>query len=190
MYRHDLDPIALVFGALFAVLGLAYAVGHWTWFDFRGGWFLAVAAHRARPRRHLQRVTPGPPPGRRPADGRGRRRRADGRHPLIRARSCRCDHSHSFTEGEGVMKPLSLGHVVLNVKSCEESERFYTRRARHPRRVTPHRADAHDVLHPRQPPRLRHHGSRRPTRRPRRPAAPVSHTSRSRSATRSTSCAR
>ena len=42
MYRHDLDPIALVFGALFAVLGLAYAVGHWTWFDFRGGWFLAA----------------------------------------------------------------------------------------------------------------------------------------------------
>ena len=24
------------------------------------------------------------------------------------------------------MKPLSLGHVVLNVKSCEESERFYS----------------------------------------------------------------
>jgi hypothetical protein len=42
MYRHDLDPIALIFGALFAVLGLAYAIGHWTWFDFRGGWFLAA----------------------------------------------------------------------------------------------------------------------------------------------------
>src|SRR5690348_16239261 len=24
------------------------------------------------------------------------------------------------------MQPLSLGHVVLNVKSCEESERFYS----------------------------------------------------------------
>jgi hypothetical protein len=42
MYRHDLDPIALVFGALFTVLGLAYAIGHWTWFDFRGGWILAA----------------------------------------------------------------------------------------------------------------------------------------------------
>ena len=42
MYRHDLDPIALVFGALFTVLGLAYAIAHWTWFDFRGGWFLAA----------------------------------------------------------------------------------------------------------------------------------------------------
>ena len=42
MYRHDLDPIALVFGAVFTVLGLAYAVGHWSWFDFSGGWFLAV----------------------------------------------------------------------------------------------------------------------------------------------------
>ena len=41
MYRHDLDPIALVFGALFTVLGLAYLVGHWSWFDFRSGWILA-----------------------------------------------------------------------------------------------------------------------------------------------------
>ena len=42
MYRHDLDPIALVFGALFTVLGLAYVVGHWSWFDFRSGWILAA----------------------------------------------------------------------------------------------------------------------------------------------------
>jgi hypothetical protein len=41
MYRHELDPIALLFGAVFTVLGLAYAAGHWTWLDFRGGWILA-----------------------------------------------------------------------------------------------------------------------------------------------------
>jgi hypothetical protein len=42
MYRHDFDPIALVFGALFTIVGLAYAVGRWTWFDAEGGWALAV----------------------------------------------------------------------------------------------------------------------------------------------------
>lgn len=42
MYRHDLDPIALVFGALFTVVGLAYAVGRWSWFDLDGGWALAL----------------------------------------------------------------------------------------------------------------------------------------------------
>ena len=42
MDRHDLNPVALVFGALFTILGLAYAVGRWTWFDINGGWALAV----------------------------------------------------------------------------------------------------------------------------------------------------
>ena len=42
MYRHELDPIALVFGALFTIVGLAYAVGGWTWFDVDGGWALAL----------------------------------------------------------------------------------------------------------------------------------------------------
>ena len=42
MDRHDLDPIALVFGALFTIVGLAYAVGRWTWFDIDGGWALAM----------------------------------------------------------------------------------------------------------------------------------------------------
>lgn len=42
MDRHDLDPLALVFGAIFTVAGLAYAIGHWSWFDVRGGWILAV----------------------------------------------------------------------------------------------------------------------------------------------------
>jgi hypothetical protein len=41
MERHDLDPVALVLGAAFVVLGLAYAIGRWTWFDFDGGWALA-----------------------------------------------------------------------------------------------------------------------------------------------------
>ena len=42
MDRHDLDPIALVFGAAFTVLGLAYAIGRWNWFDSSGLWILAV----------------------------------------------------------------------------------------------------------------------------------------------------
>jgi uncharacterized membrane protein YccC len=42
MDRHDLDPIALVVGALFTVLGLAYAIGRWTWLDVNGGWALAI----------------------------------------------------------------------------------------------------------------------------------------------------
>ena len=43
MRRHELDPIALVFGAIFSVVGLAYAIGRWNWFDFGGPWVLAVA---------------------------------------------------------------------------------------------------------------------------------------------------
>jgi FtsH-binding integral membrane protein len=35
--RHDLDPIALVFGATFLVLGLAYATTRWTWIDLDVG---------------------------------------------------------------------------------------------------------------------------------------------------------
>ena len=42
MYRHDLDPFALVFGAVFTALGLAFAIGGWTWYDFDGGWALAI----------------------------------------------------------------------------------------------------------------------------------------------------
>ena len=60
MERHDLDPFALVFGALFTTLGLAFAIGRTTWFDVRTGWVLGAllialglaglltAAHRAR----------------------------------------------------------------------------------------------------------------------------------------------
>ena len=42
MERHDLDPIALVFGATFVVLGLAYAIARWTWVDADRGWVLGV----------------------------------------------------------------------------------------------------------------------------------------------------
>jgi hypothetical protein len=41
--RHELDPLALVAGAIFAVFGLAYAIGRWNWFDFGGAWVLALA---------------------------------------------------------------------------------------------------------------------------------------------------
>ncbi|MET0629187.1 MAG: hypothetical protein ABW033_12095 [Acidimicrobiia bacterium] len=41
MDRHELDLIALVMGALFTVLGLAYVIGGWTWLDVHVGWALA-----------------------------------------------------------------------------------------------------------------------------------------------------
>jgi uncharacterized membrane protein YccC len=68
MDRHELNPVALVFGAVFTILGLACAVGHWTWFDIDGGWALAVllialglagvasSALRARERSRAQEV--------------------------------------------------------------------------------------------------------------------------------------
>jgi hypothetical protein len=40
--RHDLDPVALVFGATFVTLGLAYAIARWTWIDVDRGWVLGV----------------------------------------------------------------------------------------------------------------------------------------------------
>jgi hypothetical protein len=40
--RHDLDAVALVFGATFAVLGLAYVIARWTWIDIDRGWVLGV----------------------------------------------------------------------------------------------------------------------------------------------------
>jgi hypothetical protein len=40
--RHDLDPVALCFGALFTVVGLGYAVARWNWSDFWGAWALAM----------------------------------------------------------------------------------------------------------------------------------------------------
>ena len=40
MHRHDLDLVALVFGAAFVVIGLAYALARWSWVDGDGGWLL------------------------------------------------------------------------------------------------------------------------------------------------------
>ena len=40
MHRHDLDLVALVFGATFVVVGLAYALARWSWVDGDGGWLL------------------------------------------------------------------------------------------------------------------------------------------------------
>jgi hypothetical protein len=40
VHRHDLDLVALVFGAAFVVIGLAYACARWSWVDGDGGWLL------------------------------------------------------------------------------------------------------------------------------------------------------
>ena len=40
MHRHDLDLVALVFGATFVVIGLAYALARWSWVHGDGGWLL------------------------------------------------------------------------------------------------------------------------------------------------------
>jgi hypothetical protein len=40
--RHDLDPIALVFGALFVVFALAAAFTTWSWFDGDRSWLLGA----------------------------------------------------------------------------------------------------------------------------------------------------
>jgi hypothetical protein len=40
VHRHDLDLVALVFGAAFVVIGLAYAFARWTWVDGDRGWLL------------------------------------------------------------------------------------------------------------------------------------------------------
>ncbi len=42
MERHELDAIALVFGATFVALGLAYAITRWTWLGLDHGWVPGV----------------------------------------------------------------------------------------------------------------------------------------------------
>ena len=42
MHRHDLDPIALVFGAAFVVIALAASLTHWTWIGGDRSWLLGV----------------------------------------------------------------------------------------------------------------------------------------------------
>jgi hypothetical protein len=40
--RHELNPFALFFGAIFCGLGVAFVVGEWTWVDVSGGWIAAL----------------------------------------------------------------------------------------------------------------------------------------------------
>jgi hypothetical protein len=40
--RHELDPVALVLGAAFLVLGLAYAIARWSWIESDRGWLLGA----------------------------------------------------------------------------------------------------------------------------------------------------
>lgn len=42
MERHELDPVALVLGAAFLVLGLAYAIARWSWIESDRGWLLGA----------------------------------------------------------------------------------------------------------------------------------------------------
>ncbi len=42
MERHDLDPVALVFGAMFIILGTAYAIAGWSWIGVDSGWLLGA----------------------------------------------------------------------------------------------------------------------------------------------------
>ena len=67
MHRHDLDLVALVFGAAFVVIGLAYACARWSWVDGDGGWLLGgflialgVAGVVSATTRNRRRVELGP----------------------------------------------------------------------------------------------------------------------------------
>ena len=42
MLRHELNPFALFFGAIFGGLGVAFLVAQWSWVDVSGGWIAAV----------------------------------------------------------------------------------------------------------------------------------------------------
>ena len=42
MPRHELDLIALVFGAAFVVIGLGYAVARWNWIGSDRSWLLGA----------------------------------------------------------------------------------------------------------------------------------------------------
>ena len=70
MPRHELNPFALFFGAIFCGLGVAFLVDEWTWVDLSGGWIAAflliglgiagIASATARVRRR-DRVVDGDP---------------------------------------------------------------------------------------------------------------------------------
>jgi hypothetical protein len=40
--RHELDPIALVFGAIFVAIGLAYAITRGSWLSVDRGWMIGA----------------------------------------------------------------------------------------------------------------------------------------------------
>jgi hypothetical protein len=40
--RHDLDPVALVFGAVFVMFALAAALTGWSWFDGDRSWLVGA----------------------------------------------------------------------------------------------------------------------------------------------------
>ncbi len=42
MPRHELNPFALFFGAIFGGLGVAFLVAQWSWVDVSGGWIAAA----------------------------------------------------------------------------------------------------------------------------------------------------
>ena len=42
MPRHELNPFALFFGAIFCGLGVAFLLGEWTWVDLSSGWIAAL----------------------------------------------------------------------------------------------------------------------------------------------------
>jgi hypothetical protein len=42
VHRHDLDPIALVFGAVFVVFALVASLTHWSWIDGDRSWLLGA----------------------------------------------------------------------------------------------------------------------------------------------------
>jgi hypothetical protein len=42
VHRHDLDPIALVFGATFVVFALVASLTHWSWIDGDRTWLLGA----------------------------------------------------------------------------------------------------------------------------------------------------
>ena len=72
MPRHELNPFALFFGAIFCGLGVAFLVGEWTWVDLSGGWIAAllliglgaagIASATARVRRRVQIADGDPQP--------------------------------------------------------------------------------------------------------------------------------
>jgi hypothetical protein len=67
VHRHDLDLVALVFGAAFVVIGLAYACARWNWIGSDPGWLLGgflialgIAGVVSATTRGRRRIAPAP----------------------------------------------------------------------------------------------------------------------------------